>query len=69
MEPRGGPGGCLLHAAYGPQHMLLEQRAGYLRGALFQLGQRGIYGGAGLRDLAAELGGIGVHGTGSYNHS
>jgi hypothetical protein len=49
----------------GPQHMLFEQSAGHLRDAPFQLGQRGVHGGAGLVHLVAELSGVRIHGTGS----
>jgi hypothetical protein len=45
--------------------MLLEQHGGHLRDALFQLGQRGVHGGAGLVNLMAELSSVSIHGAGS----
>jgi hypothetical protein len=36
---------------------------------LFQLDELGVYGGAGLVNLVAELSGAGIHGTGSYSHN
>ena len=57
VEPRGRPGGGLLHAAHGSQHLPLEQHGRHLRDAPFQLGQRGVHGGAGLiNEYASEAG-------------
>ena len=68
VEQRGGPGDGLLHAAHGPQHLLLKQNNGHLQDALFQLSQRGVHGGASLINLVAELSGVSIHMTGSLSY-